>query len=116
MTWVFKIADAATWAAVSEDGAWAGTEKDQRDGFVHLSAKDQVAGTLAKHYPGREGLLLLWIDAAALPPDALRWEPSRGGAPFPHLYAALRRDWVSHADPLPVEDEVHRLPWTEGHA
>jgi uncharacterized protein (DUF952 family) len=62
---------------------------DARDGFIHLSARGQVAGTLAAHFAGVEGVELLAIDAARLARGALRWEVSRGGDRFPHLYGPL---------------------------
>lgn len=73
-------------------GAFRGAAVDLADGYIHLSAADQVAETLAKHFAGRADLVLASFDAEALG-NALRWEPSRGGALFPHLYA-----------PLPVRD------------
>ena len=79
------------------------------DGYVHFSTADQVAETAAKHFAGVEGLVLAAFDAGSLG-DALRWEPSRGGALFPHLYGPLRRaDVVWHAD-LPLRDGAHVLP------
>ena len=76
-----------------------GSPDDLRDGFIHLSAGDQLAGTLAKHFRGEENLILLAIEDAALG-DALKWETSRGGALFPHLYAPLPRSAVTNAMPL----------------
>lgn len=110
MGWVFKIIDRDAWAAWPDRSTWPGTAKDLEDGFVHLSGADQVRGTLAKHYAGRVDLLLLWIPEHALPAAALRWEPSRGGALFPHCYAPLNKDWVKRADPLPLLDDRHQLP------
>lgn len=87
---VYRILDRDQWEAARATGAFAGSADDARDGFIHLSARDQVAGTLAKHYAHLDidGLLALEIDAGALG-EALKWEPSRGGALFPHLYAPL---------------------------
>ncbi len=69
-------------------GVYRGSADDNRDGFIHFSTAEQLAGTLAKHYAGRTGLKLIAVDAEALGP-ALRWEPSRGGALFPHLYGEM---------------------------
>ena len=85
---VYKILTADQWAAMQAAGRFEGSADDLRDGFIHLSAKEQVAGTLARHFAGQEGLMLLEIDPSLLG-DALKWEPSRGGALFPHLYAPL---------------------------
>jgi len=111
MGWVFKIVEAATWRRLSPGEPWPGTPLDRRDGFVHLSTHDQIAGTLAKHFPGRDDLLLLFLEEADLPQDSLRWEPSRGGALFPHLYAPLDPAWVRRAEPLALDARgVHVLP------
>lgn len=90
---VYKILRAGEWAALRADGRSAGAPVDRADGFVHFSTRAQVAGTLARHFAGETGLVLLACDTDALGP-ALRWETSRGGALFPHLYAELRLDDV----------------------
>jgi uncharacterized protein (DUF952 family) len=107
---VYKIlADAAYQAAMGE-GQFLGTSDDLRDGFIHLSAAHQVEGTLAKHYAGQEDLLLLSLDVGRLG-EFLKWEPSRGGDLFPHLYAPLLFDAVLSADPLELDDNNrHILP------
>ena len=89
----FKIIDAAEWDAARARGAYDGSTVDRADGFIHLSAADQLAETAAKHYAGRDGLRLLEVDLAALG-EALVWEPSRGGALFPHIYGPLPVDAV----------------------
>jgi uncharacterized protein (DUF952 family) len=86
--YVFKVLRRAEWRDAQRRGAFLGSADDRRDGFIHLSTFDQLAGTLAKHFHGREDLLLIKLDAGALG-DELRWEPSRGGQLFPHLYAEL---------------------------
>ena len=82
---IYKIMHRADWMAACDRGSYEGSPDDQRDGFIHFSTAGQVPGTLAKHYAGREGLVIAAFSSAALG-DALRWEPSRGGALFPHLY------------------------------
>ena len=67
---------------------YRGSADDRRDGFIHFSTAAQVAGTVAKHFAGQTGLFLIAVDADALG-EALKWEPSRGGALFPHLYGEL---------------------------
>lgn len=111
MGWLYKIVEAEVWASLPEGAPWPGTALDRRDGFVHLSTREQVVGTLAKHFPGREGLLLLWLDDSDLPQGSLRWETSRGGALFPHLYAPLDPAWVRRAEPLALgPNGAHVLP------
>jgi uncharacterized protein (DUF952 family) len=87
-TEAFKVVDAAEWAAAEAAGAYGGSAVDLADGYIHLSAKDQLAGTVSKHYAGRENLLLLTVDLTALG-ETIVWEPSRGGALFPHIYGPL---------------------------
>ena len=86
---VFKILRAAEWAALREAGQTAGAAADRADGFIHFSTAAQLPETAARHFRGETGLILLASHAAALGPE-LRWEVSRGGALFPHLYRALR--------------------------
>ena len=85
---VYKIMTRDDWAAALKAGVFQGSDDDKRDGFIHLSAKEQIAGTLAKHFAGQKDLLLIAFEAEALG-AALRWEESRGGALFPHLYGPL---------------------------
>lgn len=88
MTSIFKIFTAPQWDGFQNTGQFNGSPDDERDGFIHLSAPDQVQGTLDKHFAGQDGLVLAEFDADAFG-DALRWEESRGGAQFPHLYGPL---------------------------
>jgi len=76
------------WDAARRVGAYTGSDDDARDGFIHLSSYAQLAGTLHKHFNGRGDLVLIEYDAGDLGPE-LRWEPSRGGELFPHLYKEL---------------------------
>jgi len=85
---IFKIASKGAWAEALRTGAFAGSEVDRRDGFIHLSDAGQVAETAAKHFKGQDDLVLIAFEAEALG-ATLKWEPSRGGALFPHLYAPL---------------------------
>lgn len=107
---VYKILGAEEWAAARAAGVFLGAAVDHADGFIHLSGADQVAGTLALHFAGRDDLVLAGFDAAALG-DALRWEASRGGALFPHLYGPLDLAHLSSATPLPRDAAgAHILP------
>jgi len=106
---IYKILRAPEWADLQRDGATRGAPVDVADGFVHFSTAAQAPETAAKHFAGAEGLMLLACDDAAMG-DALRWEPSRGGALFPHLYRKLRMsDVLWHAD-LPLVDGAHTFP------
>jgi len=90
---IYKISPRATWDAAVAVGSFTGAPVDLADGFIHFSTATQVAETAAKHFRGHADLILIAIDAAVLG-TALKWEPSRGGALFPHLYAPLD---VAHA-------------------
>ena len=107
---IFKIAPAALWRSAAERGVFDGAPVDLEDGFIHFSTASQAAETAAKHFSGQTDLLLIAVDAEALG-EELRWEPSRGGALFPHLYRALCADEAVWVEPLPLgEDGVHRFP------
>lgn len=109
--WVWKIVEDTVWAGIQSRGSWTGAPVDHADGFIHLSTHDQAAGTLAKHFTSREGLVLLGIPVDRLPVGQLRWEVSRGGDLFPHLYGPLLAAQVDRVHPLPVDDAgVHVLP------
>ncbi len=86
---VYKVLTRAEWQKLRATGEFAGSPDDVRDGFVHLSTLEQLPGTLAKHFSGKRDLVLVEIPTEALG-EALRWEASRGGALFPHLYGVLR--------------------------
>lgn len=88
MTLIYKISPEAAWRQAVADGIYRGAPIDLADGFIHFSTADQVAGTLAKHFAGETGLVLVAFDDATLGAE-LRYEPARGGALFPHLYAPL---------------------------
>ncbi len=107
---VYKIMSKADFAAAERGGRFAGSADDLRDGFIHLSAAHQLEGTLAKHFAGQEGLVLLALDVSRLGP-ALKWEASRRGALFPHLYAPLDLGAMLWMERLPLRaDGRHELP------
>lgn len=98
------------WREAERSGRFAGAPVDVADGYIHFSTAAQVRETAAKHFAGQRDLLLVWIDAARLGPS-LKWEPSRGGALFPHLYEALDLSLVTRVEPLPLDDDgKHRFP------
>lgn len=106
----YKILTADQMAALERDGVFAGAPVDLADGYIHLSALDQLQGTIDKHFAGQDGLWLAAIDLAALG-DAVKWEPSRGGALFPHIYGTLPLDAVTAYGELQYEpDGTLRLP------
>jgi uncharacterized protein (DUF952 family) len=84
----FKIVTADEWAQFQADGIFHGAPVDLSDGFIHLSAADQLQGTLDKYFAGQEGLVIAEVDLAVLG-ETVKWEVSRGGALFPHVYGPL---------------------------
>lgn len=104
MTPIIKLLRADEWAEFQAAGVYAGSADDRRDGFIHISAPDQVVATAAKWFAREVGLVALTLDAEALG-DALKWEPARGGVLFPHLYRPLRLGEVVTAEPYPAH------PW-----
>jgi uncharacterized protein (DUF952 family) len=98
-TTIYKICRSHEWAAAERDGVFRGSPDDQRDGFIHFSTAAQLEGTVEKYFAGQPGLLLIAINADALG-AALKWEPSRGGALFPHLYGDLSLAAVLWGRPL----------------
>lgn len=96
---IYKIAARADWAAALAAGELAGTPVDLADGYIHFSTAAQLGETLDKHYRGQSGLVLATVDPDRLPMPLI-WEPSRGGALFPHLYAPLPLAAVTAHRPL----------------
>jgi uncharacterized protein (DUF952 family) len=103
VTLVFKIVATDEWRAAQQKGAFDGAAVDRTDGYIHLSTAAQAPETAAKWFAGRDDLTLVAVDAEALGDD-LRWERSRGGALFPHLYASLPMSAVLWSRPLPLGD------------
>ncbi len=109
-TLLFKICDRQSWEEARRSGAYHGSADDRRDGFIHLSAPHQLARTAAKHFRHAADHVLVAIDAGRLP-EALRWEPSRGGELFPHLYGPLPTAAALWITPLRLgADGVPMLP------
>ncbi len=98
---VYKIVATDEWREAEAAGVFTGASVDRADGFIHFSTAEQAADTAAKWFAGRDDLTLAAVDADALGGE-LRWEPSRGGALFPHLYAALPMSDVVWSRPLPL--------------
>lgn len=94
---IFKIVPAALWREAEAAGVFIGSPVDVRDGFIHFSTQAQLAETAAKHFAGQSDLVLVEVDAGQLD---IRWEPSRGGALFPHLYGKLLMSAVESVEPF----------------
>ncbi len=106
---IYKIFRDAEWRMLRENGQTQGAPIDVTDGYVHFSTIEQSTETAAKHFAGEDNLWLLGVEAEPLGDD-LKWETSRGGALFPHLYRDLRLTDVAWAQPLPLTDGAHQFP------
>ncbi|WP_417736070.1 DUF952 domain-containing protein [Rosistilla oblonga] len=107
---IYKILTPAQWKAFQNDGQFLGAPIDLADGFIHFSAEHQVEETVAKHFAGQGDLILAEVATDSLG-EALRWEVSRGGDLFPHLYAPLALTAVVRHTVLPqLETGSHRFP------
>jgi uncharacterized protein (DUF952 family) len=107
---IYKVLTEAAFTEAWSQERFEGSADDVRDGFIHFSAAHQLEATLGKHFAGQEGLVLLAVDAGRLGAE-LKWEASRGGALFPHLYAPLDLAAVLWVEPLPLgQDGRHILP------
>lgn len=106
---IYKIAPEGLWREAERAGVFAGAPVDLTDGFIHFSTAAQLKETAARHFAGQTGLVLVAVDAEALG-SALRYEPSRGGALFPHLYGTLPMSAVRSVKPLPLGSGGHVFP------
>ena len=112
-TTIYKISEGTLWREAERGGVFRGAGVDERDGFIHFSTAAQVRETAARHFAGAKGLMLVAVDADALD-GALKWEVSRGGDLFPHLYGTLPLAAVLWARPLPLgADQRHDFPELE---
>ncbi len=109
MALIYKVCPRAMWDRAEAQGAFAGAPVDLADGFIHFSTRDQLAETVAKHFAGQDDLVVVGIEEADLG-DALVYEPSRGGALFPHLYGVLPASAARFVRPLVRHGQGHRLP------
>lgn len=107
---IYKIVTRAQWREAQEAGEFQGAPVDLADGFIHFSTAEQVRETAARHFAGQFDLLLAGIDTAQIK-QGLKWEVSRGGALFPHLYARLPMEAVISVEAIPLDEEgIHRFP------
>ena len=107
MTTIYKICELALWRKAEAEGQLVGAPVDLRDGFIHFSTAAQLAGTAAMHFAGAPNLVLIAVDGDALGKE-LKWEVSRGGELFPHLYGPLPLEAVCWARPLADEIDGRR--------
>ena len=98
---IYKILSRAEWNAAHEARRFSGSGVDLADGFIHFSTAEQTQATATKHFSGQAGLVVLEVEADDLG-EALRWEPSRGGALFPHLYGPLDPALVRYVTDAPL--------------
>ena len=111
---IYHVCRREEWLAGRAAGHYAGSSQDKADGFIHFSTGEQIVESAAKHRAGQSGLVILEVEARLLGP-ALRWEPSRAGALFPHLYKDLPAAAVSRVADLPLgPDGRHVFPWGLG--
>lgn len=107
---IFHMCRADEWQVAQAAGRYDGSSQDRSDGFIHFSTAVQLPESAARHRTGQTGLLLLTVDPDACG-DALKWEASRGGQLFPHLYGPLLSAAVMRVDPLPLGDDgLHVMP------
>ncbi len=103
MRLIYKIVPETEWHQAAECGSFAGSAIDRKDGYIHFSDADQACETAQRHFFGQQGLLLVAVDADRLAAefgDAMKWETSRGGKLFPHLYAVLPIGFAISLEPL----------------
>ena len=110
MSTIYKICEAVQWEEARRAGEFRGSAVDFADGYIHFSTARQVATTAARHFAGETGLVVVAVDAEVLGP-ALKWEASRGGDLFPHLYRTLPLSAVRWVKPLRLDDNgLHLFP------
>ena len=107
---IYHMCRAEDWAAALSAGIYHGSAEDRADGFLHFSTAEQIVESARRHRAGQPGLVLIAVESDRLG-TRLRWEPSRGGALFPHLYGPLATDEAASARPLPLAaDDTHVFP------
>lgn len=106
---IYKIVPKSLWDEAKTRGVFEGAAIDLTDGYIHFSTASQARETAARHFAGQTDLLLVAVDAERLG-EALKFEPSRGGDLFPHLYAKLDLDAVLWEKPLPLAPDGHQFP------
>ena len=105
---IYKVCPDALWREAESAGTFKGAAIDLTDGYIHFSTQEQLGETLRRHFSGQSGLLLIQVDAGRLG-ESLKWEPSRGGALFPHLYGDLDLGAVTWVEPLQSDPKGRHL-------
>ena len=109
LEFIFKIIDKDEWIKAKQNGTYNGSNKDKKDGYIHFSEEDQVYETLKKHYPNKENLILLRVNAFKL--EHLLWEQASNGDMYPHLYSSLNVKNVKDEFELFLDENgSHKLP------
>ena len=109
LEFIFKIIDKEEWQKAKQAGTYEGSKKDTEDGYIHFSEEEQVEETLLRHYPKKDNLILLKVNAFKL--EHLLWEQASNGDMYPHLYSPLDISNVEEEFELPLDDdEKHKLP------
>ena len=106
---IYKLVSRSAWLEALRAGRFEGSATDRADGYMHFSTGDTVRETAARHFRGEDDLLLVAVEADRLG-SALKWEVSRGGALFPHLYVPLDVSEAAWTRPLPLVDGQHAFP------
>jgi uncharacterized protein (DUF952 family) len=106
---IYKIMTAPQWAEFQKIGTFKGAPVDLADGFIHFSTAAQMVQTAALHFADQTDLHLAWTDTEYFG-DALKWETSRGGDKFPHLFGTLSLGHIKGHAPLPLVDGLHQFP------
>ncbi len=101
---IYHVCRLEEWHAAQNTGSYSGSSQDMADGFIHFSTAAQLRASVTRHRTGQDGLLLVAVDAQQLG-KALKWEPSRGGDLFPHLYGSLSLAAVEAVYDLPLDDD-----------
>ncbi len=109
VSFLYKIMSKQEWETAQAQGIYEGSEVDQKDGFIHLSAAHQVRTTAQKHFSGRADLLLVSVLEKKLGKN-LKWEASRGGDLFPHIYGPFQLNAISEVTPLLLVNGTHQFP------
>lgn len=111
---IYKICSVVEWGNAKAKGVFEGSAVDLNDGFIHFSTAEQVRETALKHFSGRDGLVLIAVNADSLGAQ-LKWEVSRGGDLFPHLYGALALSSALSVKPLPLNEKGEHVFPDLGH-
>ncbi len=109
LEFIFKVIDKEEWQKAKKSGIYGGSKKDIEDGYIHFSEEEQIQETLNRHYPNKENLILLKVNAFKL--EHLLWEQASNGDMYPHLYSTLDIKNVENEFELKLDqDGNYKLP------